>query len=257
MNSIKILALVVLYKHTLEESLTWKTLHQFSDDSTIWAVYNNGPDPVDCPTNVLYCENLSNGGLSKAYDWGLQMAQQHNCSHVTILDQDTAFPITFFGTVQNEILQTRSSCILPTVISKNGFKMSPSRWFLQRGWESKSSKIPKSYSFIGSGTTISTPLFRAIWDESVMELFLEHIDHYLSYKMRKFNIVPTLIPLTLQQDYSAESTDRETIRIRHEIWKKDVLTFAKLVHCEHIMRFWVLYITIKRILKSRDPFLFR
>ncbi len=254
-QSPKILALIVLYGQTLEECFTWRTLH--NSENVTWAIYNNGPSPVAFPDSVIFCENLSNGGLSQAYAWGLEIAEQNNCSHVTILDQDTTFPETFFKIVQNAIIHTDSSCFLPTVISKNGFKMSPARWCCKQGREFKNDRIPQKYTFIGSGTTLSTALFRTIWDDSFMNLFLDQIDHYMAYKMRQINVVPALLPATLIQDYAAESTNRESVRARHAIWKKDLRTFGKLIHSELTMELWILYITIKRIVKFRDPFLFR
>jgi len=252
----KLFALIVLYNQSLDESTSWNTLSSYADERIVWGVYNNGPHSQNIPEFVHYHENLSNVGLAIAYKWGVEEALKEGATHILLLDQDTTFPEYFLTQILHHLAKENIDCLLPTVISQKGYKLSPNRWFLSRGWQFRKNAIPHSYSFIGSGTTISLHLLSAIWDDGIEQLFLEHIDHYLSYKMRKRGIIPSILPLTIRQNYSAESLDRKSVIPRHSIWMKDVITFSKLTHCRAIMRFWIFYISIKRMIQYRDPFLF-
>ena len=97
-----IFAVIVLYKTTLEECVSYQTLQQAALEVRPEALalrillYDNNPHarvPESLPANVEYLAGASNRGLADAYNAALSMAVEHGFDWLLTLDQDTQLPI--------------------------------------------------------------------------------------------------------------------------------------------------------------------
>lgn len=99
-----ILAVLVLYKRSLEESETFvslRTILQQRPDLTgslKLLVYDNSPTIHEVPAfpiDTHYISDTSNAGLARAYNEGLQLAMKEGLRWLLLLDQDTVLTETY------------------------------------------------------------------------------------------------------------------------------------------------------------------
>src|SRR5690348_9121967 len=98
MNRARIFAVMVLYKHTPEESETFSTLRTLLERRPDLAgamqllVYDNSPIAQEIPALPIptqYISNPKNPGLAAAYSVGLHLAGEQVADWLLLLDQDT------------------------------------------------------------------------------------------------------------------------------------------------------------------------
>ena len=97
-SSMQILAVVVLYKRTLEESQTIRGLTEAFKlspelcDSIRVLIWDNSPAPLaerELPFSFEYRHTPQNVGVSGAYNGALEIAERISCPWMLLLDQDT------------------------------------------------------------------------------------------------------------------------------------------------------------------------
>jgi GT2 family glycosyltransferase len=101
------LVVIVLFKSSLEESDTFKTLVKcINQDGAglVLFVYNNSPAYWSYDRNItypdidiIYVEDYSNPGVSAAYNAAHLQAEKMNKQFLLLLDQDTKLPLNFFS----------------------------------------------------------------------------------------------------------------------------------------------------------------
>ena len=138
-EQVGVLAVLVLYRRSLEESVTWKALLGQVDPTLRSSVdfhllvCDNGPLRPDStmtplPGWVEYVAARENRGLAWAYNLGLARAQERGADWVLTLDQDTALPTDFLGRLAS-LAQRASSedvaAIVPQLVSEAGEVHSP------------------------------------------------------------------------------------------------------------------------------------
>lgn len=101
---VRILAVIVLYKLKLKESVTLSSLQASIADlpeghaEIRILVYDNTPggqDPGEIPAGVRYTADPENKGLAPAYNYAIQVAREDECDWLLTLDQDTCLPRNF------------------------------------------------------------------------------------------------------------------------------------------------------------------
>jgi GT2 family glycosyltransferase len=125
-TSFRILAVVVLYKCSLSTSSTCRSLlnqHGSCGNRIAILAYDNSPEPVleTPPQGWTYFSDSKNGGLSKAYNHSLSLAQDQGCDWLLLLDQDSVLPpnflVTLFAAVDGIQDRVGIAAIVPKVFS--------------------------------------------------------------------------------------------------------------------------------------------
>ncbi len=250
-ETMKIVAVLVLYNERLETSLTWNTLFSSSPMNVEWLIYNNGPHPVEIPEDcgIIYEENLSNGGLVPAYRAGLALAQQREATHLLLLDQDTSFPRNFWD-LQIECIETfpEESVYVPTVFGER-FLLSPNRFNRFTGFAKSvsetnlSNPLPlASHSCINSGALFTLAAFTLACNDRVDSLFLDNIDNAMTWFLWKNNVSVRWFHAQVRQSFSGDTVNPATDLPRFKIWKKDARQFGKITRCG----LWQEYVILRR-----------
>jgi GT2 family glycosyltransferase len=100
----KLLAVVVLYKMKPRESVCFNSLQtaisnvQPEKAEIRVLLYDNTPggqDTGELPSGVQYKADCENGGLARAYNYALKIAQEDGFDWLLTMDQDTTLPIDF------------------------------------------------------------------------------------------------------------------------------------------------------------------
>lgn len=193
-NKTNILPVIVLYNTKLEDSDTYNTLKASIDASLLSGsigivVYDNSAIPQTVKTNVssdiLYFHDVKNGGVSKAYNYALDVALQRGCEWLLLLDQDSELPLNFIDNCLSDIisLYDKSSivAIVPTVYC--GSKLiSPCKI----GWGGKMFPISGNgvgvrkdeITAINSGALVKVSFLNYIGGFN-NEFWLDMLDHWL------------------------------------------------------------------------------
>ena len=135
---VRVLAVIVLYKMLPNESVAFKTLRaamsnvQRGKTDIKIVLYDNTPGGQDVealPADVKYQADVNNGGLSKAYNYSLEIAYENGFDWLLTLDQDTALPVDFLCKLSDAIAFVAPlnavAAIVPSV-SSDGIVISPS-----------------------------------------------------------------------------------------------------------------------------------
>jgi rhamnosyltransferase len=137
-----ILAVLVLYKTKLFESRTFISLTESLKANEIkldLVVYDNSPahdknSLFEYPNwQITYISDISNGGVSKAYNTGASIAEKRGIKNILFLDQDTDFPKStidiYIKTINN---YPNYKLFAPMMLSDNVI-ISPCRFKHMRG----------------------------------------------------------------------------------------------------------------------------
>ena len=178
-EKLKLLAVIVLYKLKPAESATLNTLQasiarlEPGRADVIILLYDNTPggqDPGVLPATVQYRADTENGGLARAYNYALGVADEEGSSWLLTLDQDTSLPLNFVDNVCHAaefVTPTDSIAAIVPLISDHGRVLSPkmflSRWALMRLLPANFIGIaPGEISAINSAATIRVSALKAI-----------------------------------------------------------------------------------------------
>jgi glycosyltransferase involved in cell wall biosynthesis len=150
-RGVDVLAVIVLYQLEPADSASYVSLLSSSAQAphvhlTILLVDNSPGDrnPPNLPPSTLYLRCAGNPGLANAYNRAIEAAQQHSCTWLLTLDQDSALPLDFLhsmGSIAAEVEATPAiAAIAPRLVSA-GVPASPyyfrwgsvPRWF-PPGW---------------------------------------------------------------------------------------------------------------------------
>jgi GT2 family glycosyltransferase len=137
-GTVRLLAVVVLYKQTPGDSVTLNSLRAAISclkpgqaDIRI-VLYDNTPGGQDTgvlPPDVHYKADIDNGGLAKAYNYALAIAHENSYDWLLTLDQDTILPIDFISTLCSTITFVTPLDVVAAIfpcITSDGRLISPS-----------------------------------------------------------------------------------------------------------------------------------
>ncbi len=176
MNVEKLIAVIVLYNSSLENSLTFQTLLKTVEYEThrlTLVVYNNSPSYWHYTKNkygnldIIYIEDNLNSGVSTAYNKTFHLACDNNKDFLLLLDQDTQLPVNFFTELfySWQIYRNININLLAPLISNDKKLLSPSKFMLHTSRSINiSAGIHKidGLAIINSGLIISKELFQRV-----------------------------------------------------------------------------------------------
>lgn len=215
-------SILVIYNESVLNSPTYlfcqqhKDIHVIVCDNSTFEQYNKEVVEKD---GFTYISMNGNKGLSKAYNKALDEIPKSG--FVVLLDDDTQLNEEYYQILAS--LDETVDIYLPIVETQNGM-ISPA--IIQKDIVSKSDGIDISYeeiTGINSGMIINLDCFKEYrFDE---RLFLDYVDHFFIRDMKKRNKRIQVLPVKIQQNFSAESTNKETSRKRFSIFKQDSQIF--------------------------------
>ena len=209
------LAVVVLYKTPLSESITFVSLSQSLKkyNSTIdWFVYDNSPiSNQDFKTSqvskIKIRLDTSNPGVSKAYNEGFKIAKSLGKKWLLLLDQDTQFPSNTVEEYHEAMITyPQESCFVPHLIDKVGI-ISPFKFRLGNGIRISSVMDGVHFfdrmQFVNSGLMISVNAFSQAggYDE---DFPLDFSDYAFIERIRATHPSFVLVPLIAHHGHSSQ-----------------------------------------------------
>ena len=218
-----ILFVLVLYKTKLERSLTYNALKrslaatEFGIDMLVYdnSPANDGGDIVNDPKiKVNYIIDKANGGVSKAYNTGAELAVKMNKKWMMLLDQDTNFPAETITKYLEAIEKYPGEKLFaPMMMVNKQTIVSPCHFKFMRGF-SVSSVTPginslKEYSVINCGICIDTVAFNA--NNGYNELIrLDFSDHDFIRRFRKV-VGDRFIVIDLKVNHELSTTSKTSL----------------------------------------------
>jgi GT2 family glycosyltransferase len=163
-ETLKLLAVIVLYKQTPCESVAFKSMQaailhgQKRPAQVRILLYDNTPGGQPCgvlPAGVLLKADIDNGGLAKAYNYALEVALESGSNWLLTLDQDTSLPVDFLCRLADLVaLATPREDVAAIVprLSSDGRAISPGR--LLKPW-GHVAPFPDAFNGISPDETIA------------------------------------------------------------------------------------------------------
>lgn len=129
----RILCVIVLYKTTIYEAISYKSCirHCWDDKSFGVFVYDNSPVAMHSVVEmeskrIKYVHDGHNSGVSKAYNSGAEYAKTKQFDWILLLDQDTHFPRELISSIKTTYRKNPTlNLIIPNVVYKNNMPFSP------------------------------------------------------------------------------------------------------------------------------------
>ncbi|WP_316819935.1 glycosyltransferase [Pedobacter gandavensis] len=262
----KILVLVVLYKKTISESPTIKTLleqrrHLFELELVIW---DNSPNKCS-EAEIMALEKIfgqfqyhwteENTWLSKLYN---QVLSMNTYDYAMLLDQDTEIPVYYFDKLNEALLKfPRLALFLPLVLHKEKV-VSPGAWVYFKGkhWKKiRTGVIPsKNVLAITSGMVISAKVFSIHQLKFDERLSLYGIDTAFMLNFSRFEKQLYVLPIKFDHDtvlWSNPSADMMLGRFRNlkSTWPK-ILSDRPVARL--LVYFYSMAVSFKLALKYQD-----
>lgn len=192
-DAIDVLVVIVLHKVQPREAAAFVTLTasiaRLSKCSSALHVllYDNTPeigDPATLPEGVQYESAGHNSGIAAAYNRALNLAQEHGCPWLLLLDQDTVLPENFLESLLKELEEYKRNAdvvAVAPIVRSRGVAVSPKRvgFFGLKAF----SRTPRGIqdaeiASINSGTAIRCDFIRSIGGFS-RAYWLDYLDHWL------------------------------------------------------------------------------
>jgi glycosyltransferase involved in cell wall biosynthesis len=197
----RILAVIVLYKLSAEDSVSYQSLLRSAREVSsanfqlTILLYDNTPGtvaPTALPPNVIYVADASNNGLATAYNRALTMCIEGAHEWLLTLDQDTELPLDTFQILNSSLSEIDArpdvAAVVPQIVA-GGRIVSPN-YFAGGAWPqwfpAGFNGIPKTvvYAF-NSGSLVRVSALRQIGGYSPW-FWLDNSDSYLYRQLSKF-----------------------------------------------------------------------
>lgn len=221
MNSIYIV--IVIYKISLFEAESYKTLiapNQIGD----FLVYDNSPkigytDEKALPNGVIFVHDTENGGLSKAYNKGAEIARQKGFSHVLLLDQDTRFDANAWQTYLHNL--DYPGMLVPLMKTTTGADFSPvsvDGFFSRAAHDLTPTEYSlTSYAAVNSGCCIPVDLFFKAGGY-VEKVKLDFADFQFQLRLRTVQPHFRIIDTVAIQDFSNDCRESSKVKTRYKLY---------------------------------------
>ena len=219
-----ILVIIVLYKQQLSESFSYKSLlkNVTSLNTKIdLYVYDNSPQEFEQGVfplstekfNIKYERNISNAGVSLAYNKGAEYARSLGKKWLLLFDQDTDIPKDYLSVLlQNINLFPQEHIFVPRLFD-NGIQLSPCKYYFARGFPYKKEQVSGLHSIekknlLNSCLCVRLDVFLQLggYSENVP---LYYSDFVFIDKYRKYFKTFVLIDVSVQHKMAAISTNTE------------------------------------------------
>ena len=176
---VRVLAVIALYNMQPSESAAFNTVRSAisclvdRQANIKILLYDNTPGGQEVgilPADVTYKADVTNGGLAKAYNYALEVADEMGFDWLLTLDQDTCLPPDFLSNICNVAMfiapMNTVAAIVPH-ISSDGRALSPftlmKHWTLTRNIPEKFIGIPiENVYAVNSASTIKVSALRLV-----------------------------------------------------------------------------------------------
>lgn len=221
--------IIVLYKICLNDSNTFKSLNRImlrNGEKINLIIYDNSPYNQDFynsnkVTVISYFNDKNNPGVSKAYNYGADIARNKGFKWIVLLDQDTTFSTDFVSKALDAInYNTQIKLFAPILKLKDGTPFSPSRYIFKRGQPVKLRQGVLSlekYAPVNSGMIINIDAFIKVGGY-VEQVKLDFADFQFIERFRKVYKSFYLFNSTAIQDFSNNETDISKLETRFAIY---------------------------------------
>ena len=262
---------IVLYKCELKDSVTFLSLtkalkneEQFSKADLY--VYDNSPYEQEKLLfnqywNITYESDLTNSGLSKAYNQAASHAKNNNKKYLLLLDQDTEFPFSSLNVYLESINNNDFKLFAPILKIQGGKIMSPclytKKWgklidYISHGVHSLDNYVP-----VNSGLCISLSdyFLAGCYNEKIK---VDGADfQFIERFKKKVGTRFYVLNLEIEQDFSLFETNLDNILPRFKIFLTDVKNFDRTNWKDNYYYGRIALIrTIKLILQTRKKIIF-
>ncbi len=218
MSGILIQCVIVLYKNTLSESRTLRSLSECCLQECGLAerlsilIFDNSPtaqqpNPTDWPFGPIeYHHDAENGGLAAAYNYALSTARNENIEWLLLLDQDTLLEAGLFSAMFREIGAPLTSyvCALVPKLVQNGVIISP-----QIVGTFRNKPISPQFSGLCSRLTTAFNSAACLRVQAVVdvggfpqEYWLDYLDHVMFYRLQVADGRIFVLDVTMQHHLS-------------------------------------------------------
>lgn len=271
LNLNDILGILVLYNSTLDDSDTIQSLNQSLEKNDFYLdmfVYDNSRSPKYLESkfiykrmNIYYINDISNSGVSKAYNSGATYANYLGKKWILLLDQDTKFPENSF----NEYLSAKNNIdseikiIVPTLLFENNI-YSPSGYYLYRTIKCQC-KTGVNFligkTLLNSGLFINLNLFIAVggFNENIP---LDFSDTSFIEKVKKSTNNFYLLTIKCSHNLSSDELDIYKIKERFKYYVQGTYFYAQeRKKSKVLILFWVLLRTLKLSIRHSEIFFLR
>lgn len=233
---------IVLYKCKLQDSPTYISLSSILEKNNEshrldLFIYDNSPYiQNDIPSaqywNIIYKSDLSNSGLSIAYNEAAAYARKTDKKYILLLDQDTSFPLNSLDIYIEYINKNKDIDLFAPILKiQNGKIMSPCKYV--KKWGRLIDNIPTGihnldeYVPVNSGLCINLKQFflAGTYNENVKVdgADFQFIERYKKNVSNFFYV----LNLEIEQNFSLFDTDLNNILSRFRIFLTDVKNFER------------------------------
>ncbi len=180
-------------------------------------------------TNIVYLNDNSNPGISKAYNSIAEYARKNKFPYIVFLDQDTDLPDNFLSAYKTIV--AKDIDIAAPLICENEKLLSPAIYKNYRSSRYKTieeDKIElKNNSCINSGLLIKTHFFFRAggYNEN---LRLDFCDHEFLQRVGNFTEFINIIPAKLEQNFSTNTNPVNKALFRYALFTKDIKAFKSI-----------------------------
>ncbi|MFL6427428.1 MAG: hypothetical protein ACJ71S_04235 [Acidobacteriaceae bacterium] len=228
----KILVVIVRYRTLLQDSETIQTLGAcLADDPELARnfpilVWDNSPvgqSVAELPLEIEYRHSGENAGVSGAYNYAMELAEQRGIRWLLLLDQDTRLPNGFLAAMRTHASRLESeesiAAVAPTVLMR-GLPVSPkimSRWGgAQDPSPGFQGQVFEELIIMNSGMLLRVSALRRIGGYS-MDFWLDFSDRYVCHRLAKLKYGAWLAgELRLEHDVSIMAGEGATSMARYE-----------------------------------------
>ena len=222
-----IFAIIVLYKQKLSHSITFRklenALNTFENKRLDIFVYDNSPQEFEqdeVPSsmgmfNIKYERNISNAGISLAYNKGAEYAHSLGKKWLLLLDQDTDIPQNFLSVLLQNINRFTQEHIFVPQLVDNGMQISPCKYYFARGFLYKKEQalglhFIRKKNLLNSCLCIRLDTFLQLGGYSE-DVPLYYSDFVFIDKYRKHFKTFVLIDVSVQHKMASLSEDLEQV----------------------------------------------
>lgn len=222
MNINEIFPILVLYNSRLEESETIKSIENTSDSIKEIFVFDNSPvqnyheDSFKFKRlNIHYQSDISNPGLSAAYNSALKTAKEKGFKWLLLLDQDTVFSQLYFDEI-NSLKIDNCVAVIPKVKSIDGtFTIAPVEMRLGgfiKPLKLRSGVTQGSITGINSGTLLNIDYMASIGGFSE-KYTLDMLDHWYFRKIARDKKNICILDSSIYQNLSVSENFEKNVTV--------------------------------------------
>lgn len=184
---------------------------------------------TDSNIRLDYFRDSSNPGIAAAFNHFATVAQSQHIDWIVFLDQDTSLPLDFY---EKYFLQAQksNSCnlVLPKVYS-NSALISPSHYKWYRTSHIKEPLLEEielnSITAINSGLMVKRDFFLKNGGYN-KNLRIDFCDHEFIERINGKGHYASILDISLQQDFSAETNDLKKAIFRYKMYVGDLKAYA-------------------------------